>query len=213
MQPILIDLDDTLGDDRAATAHAFSAFLLAHESRLDFADREALLMKWNALAALHWNRFERGEVSFLGQRRERVRGLLGLPLSDVEADRAFDPYWVAYERAWQLFPDVAPFLERTRRHRKVIVTNGERPQQMRKMESTGLLPHVVAVVTPTDCGYWKPHPEIFAAALRTLDVPAAACLMIGDSLKNDVAPAQALGMASFHVDRSQGRGLASLFAA
>jgi putative hydrolase of the HAD superfamily len=212
MQPLLIDLDDTLVDDRTATARAFSAFLDAHADRVAAADPVALLARWHALAQQHWARFERGEVSFQGQRRDRVRGLLQAPLSDAEADAAFEPYWQAYESSWQLFPDVPGFLARTRGHPKVIVTNGERPQQLRKLEATGLLAHMVAVVTPTDCGHWKPHPEMFAAALRALDVPAADCLMIGDSLVNDVAPAQALGMASFHVDRTRGRGLASLFA-
>lgn len=35
-------------------------------------------------------------------------------------------------------------------------------------------------------------------------------MMIGDSLQNDIAPAQALGMAHFHVDRAGGQDLSLL---
>jgi putative hydrolase of the HAD superfamily len=159
------------------------------------------------LAIHHWQRFARGEVSFEGQRRERVREFLNVELGDDEADAAFEPYWREYERSWKLFPDVLEFLEQTSHLPRVIVTNGERPQQMRKIEATGLSKHFVAVVTPTDCGHWKPHVEIFAAALRLVGVPPESCMMIGDDIDRDIAPARSLGMHSFHVDRSKNQGL------
>ena len=211
MRHLLIDLDDTLVDDRAATASAFSAFLQAHAGIVGDRDPSGLLENWRALANHHWGRFEKGEVDFLGQRRERIRDFLQVALSDADADRAFEPYWSTYESSYSLFADVPAFLARTRHVRKVIVTNGERPQQMRKLETTGLLAHMEAVVTPTDCGHWKPHAGIFDAAFRALDVAPTSCMMIGDSLENDIAPAKALGMAYFHVDRANGQGLGSLF--
>jgi putative hydrolase of the HAD superfamily len=211
MQHLLIDLDDTLVDDRAATASAFAAFLDSHAAIVGRQDRGDLLERWRALSIHHWDRFARGEVTFLGQRRERVRDFLQADFSDAEADRAFEPYWSTYESSYSLFADVPAFLDRTRQLRKVIVTNGERPQQLRKLETTGLLAHVEKVVTPTDCGHWKPQAGIFGAALRALDVEPGSCMMIGDSLANDIEPAKALGMASFHVDRANGRDLSGLF--
>jgi FMN phosphatase YigB (HAD superfamily) len=40
----------------------------------------------------------------------------------------------------------------------------------------------------------KPHPEIYHDALRALDLEPQEVVMVGDSLKADVAGAQALGM-------------------
>jgi putative hydrolase of the HAD superfamily len=91
----------------------------------------------------------------------------------------------------------------------VIVTNGERPQQMQKIQACELLNHLVAVITPSDCGCWKPDRAMFDAALKILQIPAQSCMMVGDSLENDIEPARAMGMAFFHVDRANGRGLSN----
>lgn len=212
MNALLIDLDDTLLDERSAAASAFSTFVEVHAAVVGTAPTDILLARWDSIAAHHWARFQRGEVSFQGQRRGRVRDFLQVTLSDQEADDAFAPYWRQYEQAWSLFPDVPHFLERTSHLPKVIVTNGERPQQVHKIQACGLLQHVVAVVTPSDCGCWKPNPAIFNAALRILRMPARSCMMVGDSLENDIEPARAMGMAFFHVDRANGQDLSKVMA-
>jgi putative hydrolase of the HAD superfamily len=199
MRGILLDLDDTLIDDRSSTHAALEAFLIAHQ--LDTAGREEVLVTWRAIAARHWQRYEAGEVSFLEQRRCRVRDFLGRQLTDEEADEAFSPYASEYERSWKLLPGVAEFLERTRHIPKVIITNGERDQQLRKVRATGLSKHVAGVVTPSDCGHWKPHPSIFLAGLAMLGAMAAECLMVGDDEVRDIEPARKLGMRCFIVER------------
>jgi putative hydrolase of the HAD superfamily len=198
MRGILLDLDDTLIDDRSSTRAALEAFLVAH--RFGDARREELLAKWRTIAMRHWLRYEAGEVSFLEQRRCRVRDFLGRKLSDAEADAAFLPYASAYERSWTLLPGVAEFLARTRQIPKVIVTNGDREQQLRKVRATKLSDHVIGVVTPSDCGHWKPHPNIFLAGLALLGASAAECVMVGDDEVRDIEPAKKLGMRCFIVE-------------
>jgi HAD superfamily hydrolase (TIGR01662 family) len=51
-------------------------------------------------------------------------------------------------------------------------------------------------------GYMKPHPSIFEEALRLADVPASGSVMVGDSLKQDIEGARALGMRGILVCRS-----------
>lgn len=136
------------------------------------------------------------------QRRCRVRDFLGRQLTDEEADEAFLPYAKAYERSWKLLPAAEEFLERTRHIPKVIITNGERGQQLNKVRVTGLSEHVIGVVTPSDCGHWKPHPKIFLAALTMLGATGAECLMVGDDLVRDIEPARKLGMRCFIVEKN-----------
>ena len=45
-------------------------------------------------------------------------------------------------------------------------------------------------------GLRKPDPRAFTAAAEALGVPAPACIMVGDRIDNDIAPAKALGMAA-----------------
>jgi putative hydrolase of the HAD superfamily len=48
----------------------------------------------------------------------------------------------------------------------------------------------------------KPHPSIFEATLRLLDVEARDAVMVGDSFVQDIQGAQRLGMAGVLVSRS-----------
>ncbi len=200
MRSILLDLDDTLLDDRTATRVALSAFLLAH--RLAWADEseEEALQRWRDIASIHWRRFETGETSFHEQRRARVREFLKSTFSDAEADAAFKPYLITYEASWSLVSDCQAFLESTTDIPKVIVTNGNREQQLSKVQATGLDKHVLDVITPMDCGHWKPRPEIFLAALALLNLEPGQCLMIGDDPVRDIQPSKLLGMRCFQVE-------------
>ena len=209
MRAILLDLDDTLLDDRGATAKGFVAFLSAHRQKCAFVDDEEALTAWRNAAGRHWLRYEQGELSFQEQRRWRIRDFLGdVRLGDADADAAFRIYQQAYENSWRLLPDVSEFLTRTRALPKVIITNGDRATQLRKAEVTGLSAHVRGVITPADCGHWKPSIGIFRAAMELLKAKPEECLMIGDDLRRDVEPAAALGMRSFHVQLGvPGRGL------
>ncbi len=208
MRAILLDLDDTLLDDRGATAKGFVAFLSAHKHKCAYADENDALGAWRNAARRHWIRYEQGELSFQEQRRWRIREFLGEALNDVDADAAFLVYQRVYEASWRFLPDVTEFLERTSAVPKVIVTNGDRETQLRKVEMTGLSAHVRGVITPADCGYWKPSPGIFRAAVELLNARPRECLMIGDDRERDVEPAAALGMRSFLVQLGvPGRGL------
>jgi putative hydrolase of the HAD superfamily len=199
MRAILFDLDDTLLDDRGATTGALDAFLTTHG--FERAGREAQHASWRSISARHWLRYESGEVTFLEQRRCRVREFLGRALSDDQADQAFSCYASAYESSWKLLPGVPELLVKTRNIPKVIVTNGEREQQLRKVSATGLADHIVGVVAPADCGYWKPHPKIFLAATDLVGARVSECAMVGDDEIRDLVPSRQLGMRCFHVSQ------------
>lgn len=57
-------------------------------------------------------------------------------------------------------------------------------------------------VSSVEHGYMKPHPSIFAAALRGADVAAEEAVMVGDSLTHDVDGARRLGMRGVLVART-----------
>jgi len=197
---LLLDLDGTLLDDRAAVHVALSALLEANgcsAPEFDAMDR------WRSIASVHWSRFERGEVTFADQRRFRVRDFLGGRLSDADADAAFEPYRLAYENAWRLFPECTRFFQLTERLPKVVVTNGDKAQQMLKIKRTGIAAQIVTVITPEDCGAWKPDHRIFLAAITHLGLPHQRCMMIGDDAERDIRPARELGLQTFHIDRSE----------
>lgn len=196
---LLLDLDDTLFDERSTARQAFTAWHPARNEARAGEDIEQAFERWRFATDKHWKRHGAGEISFLDQRRERLREFLGQPLTDEQADALFEPYMQAYQGSWSLLRDATEFLQRCAALPKVIVTNGPRVMQERKLSSLALTSHFIGMVTPDDCGHAKPRPEIFHRALGLIGLPASACLMVGDDKVCDIEPAQALGMATFHV--------------
>lgn len=77
-----------------------------------------------------------------------------------------------------------------------IVTNGPPDLQREKVQMTGLVQAVDAVVISGEIGVGKPEREIFEAALRAIDVTPSDAVMIGDSVERDIYGAEAVGMAT-----------------
>ncbi len=58
------------------------------------------------------------------------------------------------------------------------------------------------VITSEDCGYYKPHPEIFRKALSLIRLPARDVLFVGDSLHTDVQGAKNAGIPVLWINRN-----------
>lgn len=98
------------------------------------------------------------------------------------------------------YPDARSTLTELRRRgfRLGIVTNrafgGERFRE--DLRELGLDVGWDVVAVSVEVGYLKPHPALFEHALRALAVSPGQALMVGNSLVEDVAGAQALGIAA-----------------
>lgn len=57
-----------------------------------------------------------------------------------------------------------------------------------------------ALVVSCRVGLLKPDPRIFELALAKLNVAASEALMVGDTLQDDILPAQTLGMKTLLYD-------------
>jgi HAD superfamily hydrolase (TIGR01662 family) len=57
-------------------------------------------------------------------------------------------------------------------------------------------------VSSAEHGYMKPHPSIFLSAIEQAGASVAESVMVGDSVKHDIAGARSLGMRAVLVSRS-----------
>jgi HAD superfamily hydrolase (TIGR01549 family) len=111
----------------------------------------------------------------------------------------------------RLFDDAIETLAALREQglRLACVTNRaySGPQFMSEVEALGLAPLFEVMSVSCDLGYMKPHPNIFLHAIEALDVAPDEVVMVGDSLRADVAGAQALGMTAvwrrYHATHSE----------
>lgn len=207
---ILFDIGDTLWHSRAAPppeefrrlaglrAAAFLQGLGVGHSDSALVARTA----WDAMedamrAARSTDRVEPdyGEVS------RRAVSTIGLDLSRAQARALLDAIYVSgIEGGKAAFDDAAPVLSalRDRGFRLAVVTNraigGERFRA--DLRDAGLDIGWDAEAVSVEVGYLKPHPALFEFALNALQMKASQALMVGNSLMEDIAGAQALGMAA-----------------
>jgi HAD superfamily hydrolase (TIGR01549 family) len=102
---------------------------------------------------------------------------------------------------FELYDDAMPVLRDLRRRnlKLGLVSNTSRDLGV-FVDHHGL--DVDAWVASGTHGKVKPSPLIFAAALDLLGVDAAAAVMVGDSLEDDVEGARAVGMRGVLIDRA-----------
>lgn len=163
-----------------------------------------------------------GAASLLGPRAPNTQAR-----PTTQADH--DEFWIAYNRAvlercardprdaaradavyrrfvarlgWRVYDDVMPVLADLRERGVMlgVISNwtGDLEPTMRDV---GLLQHFDFVIDSGVLGHEKPHPPIFAEALRLANVAPRQALHVGDSPDADVEGALALGMSAVLVDR------------
>ena len=129
------------------------------------------------------------------------------PEADLAARDIYDE-WAAC-RHFFLYDDVEPALRALAQAGLKIglISNTQRP--LDEFAAHFALDHLFsAAISSAELGYLKPHPAIFEAALAAVGEPAAAAVMVGDSVRADIEGARQIGMRAVLVRRS-GDGLSS----
>ena len=209
MKALLLDLDGTLLDHRAAA----DAAVVAWVATLLPAERHPaeLAQRWAALEERHVTRAERGEITWQQQRRERLRELFQLlELEAVEQDEELDAHFARflthYEAAWTPYDDVAAAFAawRSAGVRIAVLTNGVGEQQWRKLKALEVDAHVEFVVALDDLGVGKPDPRVYAEACRRFGLPPEQVVYVGDDVARDAVGAAACGLTGVWLDRFGG---------
>lgn len=210
VRAVLFDVGDTLwhadgapppAEFRRRAAERAAEFLTRHGIRA--ADPAALARAcWDAMeAAMRASRAgSLVEPDYAAVAADAARSI-GLTLPRDLAGAFLEAIYVSgAEGGKSAYPDARPTLDtlRARGFRLGIVTNrafgGERFRADLRAAGLDVAWDVIAV--SVEVGYLKPHPRLFLAALEALAVAPAEAVMVGNSLTEDIAGAQALGMAA-----------------
>lgn len=139
MRAVLFDLDDTLFDHQASATTGLGTFL----RHLGSGPSGALRQRWFEVERANYDRWLAGEISFVEQRRERLRQFLPstgaiVPATEDELDGLFAIYLSHYEAAWTAFPDSADALRMLAAKGLVVgvITNGSHIQQTQKIQKS-----------------------------------------------------------------------------
>ena len=126
-----------------------------------------------------------------------LRGL-GLELEPELIERVMELEQDGWLNSVHVGPDVIATLEalRGRGLRLGVVSNAAYLPRLMKEQLTalGLAPYFDAVTFSSEIGVRKPHPAIYADALRKLGAEPSRTLFVGDRVREDVQGPKALGM-------------------
>lgn len=232
IRAILFDLDDTLVVEVASAEAAFLASCalaqerygidpaalcqtVRHEARgLWYASPardycvSVGISSWEAL----WARFYGDDPSLQAlrawaptyRRESWSRALAEYGVDDVSFAEYLSETFGRERRARHIvYPDVEPVLqELSRSFRLALLTNGAPDLQRAKLAGSGLGPYFQVVVVAGELGVGKPDSRVFEAALDRLGVHPGEAVMVGNSLRSDVAGAQGAGIRAIWLNRS-----------
>ncbi|HEX4400938.1 MAG TPA: HAD family hydrolase [Galbitalea sp.] len=202
---VLFDLDDTLFAHRRAVEDGVVAHLRATGLVDASIEHPETAARWTELEELHYSRYLRGDLDYLGQRRARATDFLapfGVRFAnDADAEQWFEDYLHEYRAAWQLHDDALAALERLSDYRLGIITNGVTFFQQPKLDALEISRFFEHVITSGDFGAVKPDPSIFLHACAVFDVPPYEATYVGDRLHTDALGAAAAGLTGVWLNR------------
>ncbi|MFI7503103.1 HAD family hydrolase [Streptomyces sp. NPDC049687] len=205
IRAVVWDVDDTLFDYTTADREGMRAHLVAEGLMAGFGTAEQALARWREVTDQQWARFSAGEVTFEGQRRDRVRVFLGARLTDDEADDWFLRYRTHYEAAWALFPDVLPVLDAlAATHRHAVLSNSSLTVQDHKLRVLGVHDRFETILCAAELGVSKPEAAAFLAACDALELAPHQVAYVGDHPEIDGRGAADAGLLSVWIDRYGG---------
>lgn len=210
LRAVLFDIGDTLWHSRAApprsefrrlaaarAAAALREFGVNHEDP-SLVARTAWVAMEEAMRTARLTGFAEPDYGIVSQ--AALAGI-GLDLTREQAATVLESTYISgIEGGKAPFADALSTLTELRRRGFLLgtVTNrafgGERFRA--DLRDAGLDIGWDAEAVSVEVGYLKPHPAIFEFALGALGVAAPEALMVGNSLAEDVAGAQQLGMAA-----------------
>ncbi|MBM3889461.1 MAG: HAD-IA family hydrolase [Verrucomicrobia bacterium] len=130
--------------------------------------------------------------------------LAGVTMADREAYFRELYEMFAHATVWRLFPDARETMTAIKQRGLNIGLLSNWDHRLRPvLEELELMPMLDAVTISCEVGVEKPHPKIFHAAWTSLGVSdPAEVLHVGDSYRDDVLGATAVGMRAVLIERA-----------
>lgn len=189
VQALLIDLDDTLYDERSYVLSGFRVVAEEIAKRLPGVGAQQAFQTMTA----HLEAHGRGKVF------DRALELAGAPADPAMVGELVQVYR-DHAPAIALWPGVEGALAALAKdYRLAIVTDGLGAMQRRKIAALDIDAKVDAVLYCWERGAPKPDPASYHEALRRLDATPERAVVIGDRPDHDMAAAAAVGCRSIRV--------------
>ena len=199
---VFFDLDDTLYDDSGSwRVSAAATAALASQERPDL-DPDAVTDYFLDHSDVYWRAMDptRETRPILAIRAAHWLATLdAFGHADALAEELARDYGRRRATGIALFPDALPLLAALRAAgvTLTLITNGLQSTHIERIALLGLEEHFDHTLISDAVGMAKPDPSIFHHALALAGCTAGEAAMVGDNPVNDIAGAQAVGIAAF----------------
>ncbi|MEJ2420846.1 MAG: HAD family hydrolase [Acidobacteriota bacterium] len=200
LKTIFFDGDDTLWDFHAATRRCLGIVLedlrraLPGERTAAMSVEDMMRIRDDVAAEVKGRIVDLGKVRLMAFERtvQAAGGADGALAARLNA-----LYFRHRHEKLFLFPDALPVLQQLAERFKIgLISNGN------TVPSRHGLGHLFRMTLySTDVGYAKPHPAFFRQALKNAGSRAEDCLVVGDSLEDDVRGAHEAGIRAVWLNR------------
>jgi putative hydrolase of the HAD superfamily len=223
IRAVLIDLDETIYDERTSVKQALEKAAVHAVSRYPTIQKQLLETTYLEEANKRWEAFE-AEIRIKGRSAQldslRVREMcFAQALAISNGPPSFAPeltrYYGELRRSRHLlYPETKRTLEKLRKQAFLaLVSNGGSTYQREKLRATGIESFFHSIVISEEVGYSKPQRAIFERALRDVGVPAHEAVMVGDNMEKDILGARIAGLRGILVARAGKQRMAPAAAA
>ena len=202
---IFFDLDDTLINSIKAEYNAICEFKKSYSAFSNAKDVD-FAKTWNRVTLDNYDIYHSGKLTFEELRIKRMRDLFeiyNVRISEDEAMEKFKEYQTIYEKNWILFEDTINVLEKLKDNFKLaIITNGNKNNQIRKIERTGIKEYFSEFIFSSEVNVSKPDKKIFEIACERTNSTPKGCIMIGDRYGTDIIGAVNTGLNAIWINRN-----------
>lgn len=190
---VFLDADGTIWDFKRSAKKAFQSVIRQFGY---IGDLNLLFARYHEINEALWRRLEDGTIKKNQLRVERYRTLFQEFDLDYSVEEVSQKYLQAIGNGKDLMDgaeEVCRYL--SEKYRLVIVTNGMQETQTSRMADSVLEPFIDKMIISDEIGIAKPDPGIFAYAMSDIGHKnKASVIMIGDSLRADIAGGLAFGI-------------------
>ena len=202
VRAVFFDVDFTLiYPGPTFQGEGYAAFCAAHEIAADASRFPTAVAAASSILDEQQDHIYDADI-FVRYTRRIIQEMGGHGAAIDDVAREIYDEWAACQHFF-LYDDVAPVLRELAAGglKLGLISNSHRSLAsfQQHFELDGL---IAGAVSSAEHGYLKPHASIFEAALKLLGVPAAASVMVGDSLTHDIEGARGVGMRGVLVHRS-----------
>lgn len=199
IKTVFIDIDDTLLD--FAECSRVSIIACCREYSLPYSDQ--LFSCFSNVTARLWREIELGTLTretLLKNRWNIIFSELGIDFDGKLFEKAFRANFFDTGVKLEYSDEILDYL--SKKYVIYAASNAPYAQQVNRLKKSGLYNYFNHIFTSEQLGYNKPDRRFFDSCIHILgNISPSEIIMIGDSLRADIAGAAACGIITCHFER------------